>query len=483
MSSQATILVEESASNTNIDDLQNLFRRQKAAHASCPFPEKATRLQHLDTLISALKSNEQALIAAMNDDFGNRSEIESLFTDVTNAISATRHAKQCLRRWMKPTRVATPAHLLPAKAMIKPQPLGCVGIISPWNFPVILAIEPIAAALAAGNRVILKPSEITPKTSTALQQMLSDAFDDKVVGVVTGGADVGTVFSSIPFDHLFFTGSTAIGRKVAVAAAQNLTPVTLELGGKSPVIIDETADIKSAARSIAFGKMLNAGQACISPDYVLAPAPRVQELGEAIAAAARALFPSIDQTNDYTSIVSDEHFDRLTNLVAQARDAKVPIIEVGEPAALGKLRKLPLTLVLDPPKTLGIMQEEIFGPILPIIGVQSLDEAIKYIDAGERPLALYWFGDDQSKRDRVLDQTISGGVAINDTMIHFAHPGLPFGGIGASGIGRYHGYAGFETFSHMKPILMQSRFAQTSLLQPPYTDRTKTIIRLLQRFI
>ncbi len=461
--------------------IARVFAAQKAAFAAEPFPAYRTRIERLDGLIRAVAMNEARIVDAVNADFGSRARTETLLAETVISIAAAREAKRSLKRWMRPKTVKTPLHMLPAKSRIEPQPLGVIGIISPWNYPVQLALSPAVAALAAGNRVMIKPSELTPKTSETLAAILRAEFDESVLAVIVGGVETGQAFASFPFDHLLFTGSTAIGRRIAEAAAKNLTPVTLELGGKSPAIIDEGADLAAAARSIAHGKMFNAGQTCVAPDYVLAPRARLDAAVEAIADAARTLYPEIDTTADYTSIVSDRHFSRLKSLIDEARRAGSKMVEIGSPNALDAQRKLPLTLVVDPPMHIGLMQEEIFGPVLPVIGVESVKAAVDFVNKRERPLALYWFGRDASIRDEVLKSTISGGVTVNDTLWHVAQEHLPFGGVGESGIGSYHGEAGFRAFSHMKPVFYQSRLSSGAMLHPPYTDKTARILNLARK--
>ena len=330
---------------------------------------------------------------------------------------------------------------------------------------------------------MIKPSELTPHTGEALAAAISETFDPDDTAVVTGGVKTGVAFSETPFDHLLFTGSTTVGLKVAQAAAKNLTPVTLELGGKSPAIIDKSADLEKAAKSIAYGKMLNAGQTCVAPDYVLAPKASISNAVSKLEAAARTLYPEIDTTADYTAIISDRHFERLKALVNEARSAGAEIVEIGSANALHARRKLPLTLIIDPPEDAGVMKEEIFGPILPILAADTPDEATARINQGDRPLALYWYGENVEARDRVLRETVAGGVTINDALWHVAQENLPFGGVGKSGVGAYHGEVGFETFSHMKPVFYQSRFASGGMLQPPYTDKTKKILSFVRKII
>ncbi len=464
-------------------ELKRLFALQKAAYAQAPFPSYDERAANLARLIRLLEAHEDKFIAAINADFGNRSRYETLIAEIIVAIAGAKLARNNLKRWMRPRGVATPLHFLPAKSRIEPQPLGVVGIIAPWNYPLQLAFAPAVAALAAGNRVIIKPSELTPRLSEVMKETVAAAFEERDLAIVTGGVETGVAFAQTPFDHLLFTGSTSVGRRVAEAAAKNLTPVTLELGGKSPAIIDKSANLDAAAKSIAYGKMLNAGQTCVAPDYVLAPKDSLDQTADAIANAARILYPAIDTTDDYASIISDRHFDRLKALANEARDRGATISEIGSSNALHPQRKLPLTLIIDPPLDLGVMREEVFGPILPILPVASAEDAVAHVNKGERPLALYWYGKDAEARDKVLDETVSGGVTINDSLMHVAQENLPFGGVGQSGSGAYHGEAGFVTFSHMKPVFYQSRFASGSLLHPPYTEKTGKLVSLIRKII
>ncbi len=464
-------------------ELDRIFDLQKKAFAAEPYPSRETRAARLDALIHAIESNEMQLIEAVNADFTCRSRHETLVAEVIVSVSAAKAAKHNLGRWMRARKIATPLHMKPAKSRIEPQPLGVVGIISPWNYPVQLAFSPAAAALAAGNRVLIKPSELTPATSEVMREIIRADFDENVMAVVTGGVELGQAFSSVPFDHLVFTGSTSIGRHVYMAAAKNLTPVTLELGGKSPAVIDQSADVAKAALSIAHGKTFNAGQTCVAPDYVLTLASRLDQTVDALAASARQLYPEIDTTSDYTAIVSDRHFARLKAMVAEARDAGARIVEVGSSNALDPQRKLPLTIVVNPPQNIALMTEEIFGPVLPVISIGGRDDAVNFINKGDRPLALYWFGNDAAARDDMLKRTIAGGVTVNDTLWHVAQENLPFGGVGKSGIGAYHGAKGFETFSHMKPVFYQSKFASNKLLYPPFSEKTDKLLKMVRKII
>jgi coniferyl-aldehyde dehydrogenase len=464
-------------------EIERLFALQKKAFAAEPYPSIETRRTRLEALIRMVEANEARIVKAVNDDFSCRSRHETLVAEVIVSVSAAKGAKTHLAKWMAPRAVATPLHMKPGKSRLEPQPLGVIGIISPWNYPVQLALSPAAAALAAGNRVMLKPSELTPRTSDLLREMVRAEFDENVFAVVTGGVEVGQAFSSAPFDHLLYTGSTNVGRHVYMAAAKNLTPVTLELGGKSPAIIDDSADVAAAALSIAHGKSFNAGQTCVAPDYVLTPRAKLDATVEAIAGGVRRLYPEIDTTPDYTAIISPRHFARLKAMVAEAKDAGVKVVEVGSSNALDPQRKLPVTIVVNPPDHLALMKEEIFGPVLPVIGVAGRDDAVARINAGDRPLALYWFGEDANARDDALRRTISGGVTVNDTLWHVAQENLPFGGVGKSGIGAYHGAKGFETFSHMKPVFYQSKFASNKMLYPPFSEKTDKLLKMVRKII
>jgi coniferyl-aldehyde dehydrogenase len=360
-----------------------------------------------------------------------------------------------------------------------------VGIISPWNYPVQLALLPAVAALAAGNRALIKPSEITPSTSALLATLVARYFSPGELAVVSGGADIGAAFARLPFDHLLFTGSTQVGRTIGLAAAENLTPVTLELGGKSPALIHANADLPALSARLAIGKLLNAGQTCIAPDYVLIPGQRAEALVQALQRAVARLYPAPIDNRDYTSIIDERHYSRLTALLDDARAKGARVIELGgsNGSASGGARRVPPTLVLDVSDAMAVMQQEIFGPILPIETYTTLDQAIERINARPRPLAMYMFGGSAAERRRVLERTIAGGVTLDDTLWHFSNENLPFGGVGASGYGAYHGERGFLTFSHQKPVFAQSRATPGRLLYPPYGERFEATLRLLKRIV
>jgi len=472
-------VIRESPAN----GLGALFEAQRNAFARDSFPTLAQRLDRLARMKRLLEENESALAQAISDDFGHRSRHETAIGETAFVLLALAHTRRHLKRWMKQRRVATSAHSLPGRSSILPQPLGVVGVVSPWNYPLQLALAPAAAALAAGNRVLIKPSELTPRFSELLATLVARYFPGRECAVVTGGVELSQAFVAMPFDHLFFTGSTAVGRQVALAAAANLTPVTLELGGKSPAILDAGCDVQDAARKIAAGKLFNAGQTCIAPDYALVPAQCVDEFVRAYTSAVERMYPSLEGNPDYTSIVSDRHYARLNGLAADAtaQGARLlPINPGGQPEA-APARKMRPALVLDVTDGMALMQEEIFGPLLPVVAYQTPDQAIAYVNARPRPLALYWFGKDRSRRDEVLRQTLSGGVTVNDALLHIAQENLPFGGVGASGIGAYHGQWGFKLFSMEKPVFEQSSLAGTALLRPPYGRAIGIVMRLLRR--
>ena len=477
---QASSTNAESTPNAPIAALSRLFDRQREAFAAERYPDADVRRDRLERVAEIVKRHGQAIADAIDRDFGHRSAHETRIAELYFVAADARHAIRNLRRWMKPRRVATPWHLLPATARIVRQPLGVVGVISPWNYPVQLALAPAVAALAAGNRVMLKPSELTPATSALLAELVAARFRDDEFAVVLGDASIGEAFTALPFGHLFFTGSTAVGRKVARAAAENLTPVTLELGGKSPAVFDADADLPVAVTRLMAGKLLNAGQTCIAPDYALVQKARVDEFLAAAGASVRALYPQATANPDYSSIVNARHYARLIALVEDARSKGARIVTLDDAARdTAYPRRLAPTLVVGVTDDMAIMREEIFGPLLPIEQYTTIDDAIAKINARPHPLAMYWFGRDRAHRARALRETLAGGVTVNDTLWHFAHTELPFGGVGASGSGVYHGEYGFATFSSAKPVYVQPRFAATRFLYPPYRAAFERVLALL----
>jgi coniferyl-aldehyde dehydrogenase len=446
-------------------------------------PNHAERIASLDKLERALLARKGAIADAISRDFGHRSKHESLISEVFMVQGAIKYARAHLHEWMEPEEREVGALFLPARIEVRPQPLGVVGIISPWNYPVQLALTPLVQVLAAGNRAMIKPSELVPETAALLHDLIAETFPADQVTVVTGGPEVGEHFSRLPFDHLVFTGSTRVGRMVMRAASENLVPLTLELGGKSPTLVAEGFNVRTAADRILAGKLFNAGQTCIAPDYVLVPARSREAFVEASRAAVARMYPSLLKNPDYTSIVSDKHFARLSGYLEDAKTRGAQVIEMnpaGETlGAASGTRKLAPTLVLDPSDQMQVMQEEIFGPILPVVTYGSLDEAIAYVNDRPRPLALYLFCNDKEATDRVLCETISGGVTINETMLQFAQDDLPFGGIGASGMGAYHAREGFDAFTKKKPVFRQARINTTGLFRPPYGKLVDRMLKFL----
>ena len=465
--------------------LKALFDAQYQASRGQIDVPLALRRDRLGRLRSLIDTHAGALSEAIEADFGVRSRQLTEAADLFVLRAAIGQLHKELPRWMKTRRVPTPVYLLPARGHIQRQPLGVVGVIGPWNYPLQLNLGPAATALAAGNRVMLKPSELTPHTSALMATLVQQVFAAEEFSVVLGGADVAQAFSALPFDHLFFTGSTSVGRMVAAAAAANLTPTTLELGGKSPCVIDASCNLDDAAIKIAHGKLLNAGQTCIAPDYVLLPRGQEAAFEKAYAAAVARLFPSVSGNPDYAAIVSDRHLARLVALLDEARAQGARVVDVA-PAAHGSAaptRQMHPTLVFDPAPSLRLMKEELFGPILPVLPYDTLEDAIDFINARPRPLAQYWFGTDKLARDRLLRSTVSGGVTVNDTLMHVAHEGLPFGGVGESGWGSYHGESGFLRFTQQKPVLVQSRWAMGKLFYPPYGAGFDRVMGLLRHWL
>ncbi|MEI5998772.1 coniferyl aldehyde dehydrogenase [Paraburkholderia bengalensis] len=466
----------------DIAALEALLREQRAAYRRAPYPSWDERAAHLKTLREVLLDSRDAFADAMNADFGNRAKEESMLAEfllIKEEIdSALRHGK----RWMKAQRRATSKWLLPARAKVVPQPLGVVGIIVPWNYPVLLAAGPLISALTAGNRAIIKMSELTPRTSMLFEQLVAQTFARDHVAVVNGDAALAAAFSSQPFDHLLFTGSMKVGHEVMRAAAEHLTPVTLELGGKSPAIVGPHARFDYAVDSIVAGKVLNAGQTCIAPDYVLVPRGKEQAFVERARARVARMYPDFARNADYTSIISARHFQRLERLADEAREQGAQLHALADASPDPHARRFPPVAVTGAPDTAALMQEEIFGPLLPVIPYDTLDDAIAYVNARPRPLALYLYDDDKASVGRVTHETIAGGMSINETLMHLACESLPFGGVGASGMGAYHGYEGFVTFSKMKPVLTQARFNARGLIAPPYGWRVRALLRVMMRF-
>ena len=460
--------------------MQDILTRQRAAFTAELPVTAAIRKARLQRALAVLLDNKDKLVAALSEDFGHRSTEMSLVTDIMSSAKPLKHAIKHLGAWMKPENrpLDFPMKLLGARARVEFQPKGVIGIISPWNFPVNLTFGPLAGVLAAGNRAMIKPSEFTPVTSDLMKAMFAAAFDEAEIAVITGGAEAGKAFSELAFDHLVFTGGTGIARHVMTAAAKNLVPLTLELGGKSPTIISRSADIGVATERIAMGKMMNAGQICLAPDYLIVPQESEAAVIEGLKTATAKMYPTLLANPDYTSVLGARHRERLEAHVTDAI-AKGATVEIVNPAnedfSQQNTNKMPLHIIRNPTDDMTVMQEEIFGPLLPVRTYSTVDGAIDEVNRRDRPLGLYWFGKDDAEQRRVLDRTISGGVTVNDVIFHVSAEELPFGGIGNAGMGSYHGADGFKEFSHAKSIYTQPKIDLAGLagFKPPYGDKTR----------
>ena len=460
-----------------------ILARQKQANLRDGIPSAQMRTEWLDRCIRLLVDHEAEIVDALNADFGHRSKDQSAFTDVASSIGALKHAKKNLHKWMRPEKrsVEFPLGLFGSKAQVLYQPKGVVGVISPWNFPVNLTFTPLAGIFAAGNRAMIKPSEFTEHTSALMKEMFAKAFTEEEVAVITGGPEVGAEFTKLPFDHMIFTGATSVAKHVMRAAADNLVPLTLELGGKSPVVLGQSADLKKAASRIMAGKTLNAGQICLAPDYAFVPQEKAGDFVSEATAAVERMFPSgMKDNDDYTSIVNQRHYDRMMGYLEDARAKGADVIEInpkGENFAQQPHHKIPPHIVLNPSDDMTVMQDEIFGPILPVKSYAKTQDAVDYINAHERPLGLYYFGEDAGERDMVLDRTTSGGVTVNDVIFHVAQEDLPFGGVGPSGMGAYHGRDGFLEFSHRKAVYTQTGNEILAMMRPPYGEKFRKQVK------
>uniref|UniRef100_UPI0035CBBA6F coniferyl aldehyde dehydrogenase n=1 Tax=uncultured Sphingomonas sp. TaxID=158754 RepID=UPI0035CBBA6F len=464
--------------------MRQVLDQQRAAFMAELPVGLAVRKDRLKRAAAMIADHADAFCDALSEDFGHRSREQSMLTDVAASIAPIKHALKSLERWVRPDRRAVqfPLGLLGARAWVEYQPKGVIGVIAPWNFPVNLVMGPIAGIFAAGNRAMVKTSEFTPRTAALFEQICPTYFAADELAFLSGDVGVGKAFSELPFDHLIFTGATGIGRHILHAAADNLTPVTLELGGKSPVIIGKDADIAKATERVAIGKMLNAGQICLAPDYMLVPAAQEQAVVDGIKAAVSTMYPTLLANPDYTAIINDRHHQRLQEWVADARakGAKVEVVNPGaEDFAGSNARKMPLHIVRDATDDMIVMHEEIFGPVLPVRRYDAIDSAIAEVNRRDRPLGLYYFGPDAAERRRVLDRTISGGVTLDDVVFHVSMEELPFGGIGPSGMGSYHGTDGFRTFSHAKAVFKQAKLdvAKLAGLKPPYGKATLASVK------
>ena len=463
-----------------------VLKAQREGYLSEGIVTAETRIDRLQRAVDVLIKYNEKLSEALNTDFTCRPREVSLLTDVGAGIAPIKHAIKHVRKWMKPEKRPTmfPLGLLGGRSRIEYQPLGVIGIIAPWNFPVNMVFSPLAQVLAAGNRAMVKPSEFTPATTAVMMEMIGEAYDPNEVAMFDGGPEVGQAFSGLPFDHMIFTGATSVARHILAAASRNLVPTTLELGGKSPVVISRSADIDKSLGRIMMGKTLNAGQICLAPDYLIVPEEKLNEVIEAAQKAVADMYPSILDNPSYTSMVNGRHFDRLTGYLAEAEERGQKIIPINPAnedfsAQQGTLKIAP-TLIPEPSEDLKVLQDEIFGPLLPIRTYQSFDETIDYINSKPRPLAAYYFGEDATEEAAFTSRTTSGGVCINDVIMHVMQEELPFGGVGPSGMGAYHGYKGFQTFSHAKSIYKQAKIDVAKLggMKPPYGKNTENTIKM-----
>jgi coniferyl-aldehyde dehydrogenase len=471
--------------NASITEMNRVLELQKQLNITEGAPSAALRLDRLDRCIAMVTAYKKEIVQSMQDDFGNRDPVMSSVTEVDSVIGPMVHAKKSLKKWMKPEKrkaslgiPGTGAFLFftGAKALINYQPKGVVGVISPWNFPVNLALAPLAGILAAGNRIMLKPSELTPSSSDLMKKMINEYFDESEIAVFTGDPEVGASFSALAFDHMLFTGGTAIAKHVMRAAADNLVPLTLELGGKSPVVVGKNSNIEDAAKRVMQGKTMNAGQICLAPDYALVPEEKLNEFVDAAVSVTSEMYPEMKENSDYTSIINQKHYDRIQGYLEDAKQKGAKVVEINpaeEDFSQQQHHKIPPTIVLNPTDDMQIMQEEIFGPVLPVKTYSKISETVDYINSKDRPLGLYYFGKDTKEQDYVINSTTSGGVTVNDVISHIQMEDLPFGGVGPSGMGSYHGHDGFKEFSHAKSTYTQSRFNLMSIagLVPPYKKK------------
>jgi len=474
--------MDQSLKSPALAALDDAFHALHDASRAEPPADLALRLDRLKRLRSAVSKNEKRFAEAISADFGHRAAVETTIAETLFLLTEIKHAKGHLKRWMTPRPIQTMVQFWPAKNRLYPQPLGVIGIIAPWNYPLQLTLAPAIGAIAAGNRVMIKPSELTPRFAALLKEIIAASFAPTEM-IVTGIEDeIAKAFASLPFDHLVFTGSTRVGRLVAEAAGRNLTPVTLELGGKSHAIVDRTADLDEAAERITYGKLLNAGQTCIAPDYALVPDEHLQEFAAKLQGHIRRMFGTDPQNKDYTSVISERHYARLEALLADATAKGATILQTADSgeAAWKGARKFPPTIVVGATSDMAIMQEEIFGPVLPVIGYREAAEPIAFVNGRDRPLALYWFGKDEAAREAVLSRTVSGGVTVNDCLFHITQVNQPFGGVGPSGTGAYHGEWGFNAFSKLKPVFYRSPFNRLADLYPPYGAKIARLEKMLR---
>lgn len=468
-----------------LEELQRIFKRQREAFLQEGAPSYEQRVEDLRRLRKAIEENADAIVEAVIADFGVRSWHETMSSEVVVTLSHLTYTLKHLKKWMKPKRRSIHWMYFPGRGEVIYQPRGVAGIIAPWNYPFYLVAVPLTSALAAGNRVMIKPSEVTPRTSELIKDLLGKIFPEEKVAVVLGDVEVGQAFSHLPFDVILFTGSTPVGKMIMRAASDHLTPVILELGGKSPTIVHPDYPMEHAVSRIVMGKFLNAGQTCVAPDYLFVHESKLEPFVERMVRTIEKAYPTLRNNSDYTAIVNDRHYRRLLGYLEDAREKGARIIEVN-PAREElppETRKIAPTLILNVREDMRVMQEEIFGPLLPILTYKDLEKVVEFIARRPHPLALYYFDDNKQRARWLLERTLSGGACVNETVLHVAQDDLPFGGVGDSGMGAYHGFEGFEAFSHKKAVFYQSRLSGAKYMHPPYNETMKKILRSVLRFI
>jgi coniferyl-aldehyde dehydrogenase len=456
------------------DAMQAVLQRLRRAQRTGGIPDANTRKERLQRCINLLVENQDDLVNALDEDYGGRSPYLSKMSEILSPIGHLKHAIKHVEKWMKPEKrpAMFPMGLFGGRARLEYQPLGVIGIMSPWNFPMAMIFHPLANVLAAGNRAMIKPSEFNPKTAALLEKLFQQYFNEDEIVVINGGPEVGGAFSALPLDHIIFTGATSIGKMVMQAASRNLTPVTLELGGKSPTIVSKSADIRKAAEAIISGKVMNAGQVCLSPDYVFVPESGLEAFIGSARETFQSMFPTVSGNGDYVAVINSRHYARITGYIDEAKQAGARVEPLANDAYSAEEQRIPVHLIINPGEDLKVMQDEIFGPLMIVKVYQRLSECIDYIAERPHPLGLYYFGDDKAEQQYVLENTQSGGVTINDVIMHVSNIDLPFGGVGNSGMGNYQGRDGFRTFSHARSVYTQGWLNLPKLAgtNPPYNS-------------